>query len=47
MRGRRIKDSPVSSEIQVGMEVKIDAFQASVSVGDEGIASCYNCFLLE
>jgi len=35
MRGRYIKDNPVSSEIEVGMEVKIDAFQASVSVGDE------------
>jgi hypothetical protein len=30
MRGRRIKDNPVSSEIEVRMEVKIDAFQASV-----------------
>lgn len=35
MRGRRIKDNPESSEIEVGMEVKIDAFQASASVGDE------------
>jgi hypothetical protein len=35
MRGRRIKDNPVSSEIEVDMEVKIDAFQASVSARDE------------
>jgi hypothetical protein len=35
MRGRHIKDNPVSSEIEVGMEVKIDAFPTSVSVGEE------------
>jgi len=44
MRGRRIKDNPESSEIEVGMEVKIDAFQASASVGDEWIASYYDFF---
>jgi len=33
MRGRRIKDNPVCSEIEFGMEVKIDAFQALISVG--------------
>jgi hypothetical protein len=32
----------VSSEIEVDMEVKIDAFQASVSARDEWIASCYD-----